>query len=304
MSKPKNPFIKSPLNYTGGKHKLLPQIVPLMPSTEERNGKQFVDLFCGGGNVAVNMTGYKQIHANDLCTEIIELLHSFQLFHFDDIIDFITKQIDDYGLTIVNAEGYNKFREYYNSLPNNSPIKPLVLFVLICYSFNHQFRFNSKGEFNMPFGKNRSQFNKTIRENLDKFHEGLHDKFIAFHNKDFRDFIANDVSLSEGDYVYCDPPYLITCATYNEKDGWNQKCEEDLLSLLDELHSKGIYFGLSNVLSNKGKENTILKAWLDNHPEYTVHHLNYTYGNCSYHALDKSDTTTDEVFITNYIHKT
>lgn len=27
----KNTYIKSPLNYTGGKYKLLPQIIPLLP---------------------------------------------------------------------------------------------------------------------------------------------------------------------------------------------------------------------------------------------------------------------------------
>lgn len=37
-------YIKSPLNYTGGKFKLLPQILPLMPDDIEN----FVDLFCGG----------------------------------------------------------------------------------------------------------------------------------------------------------------------------------------------------------------------------------------------------------------
>ena len=52
---------------------------------------------------------------------------------------------------------------------------PIDLFILICYSFNHQIRFNSKGEYNMPFGKNRSQFNKTIEQNLINFHKTIKD---------------------------------------------------------------------------------------------------------------------------------
>ena len=44
-------YVKGPLNYTGGKHKLLSQILPLFP--KEIN--TFVDLFCGGGNVTVNV---------------------------------------------------------------------------------------------------------------------------------------------------------------------------------------------------------------------------------------------------------
>lgn len=38
-------FIKSPLNYTGGKYKLLPQLLELFPT----NIDTFVDLFAGGG---------------------------------------------------------------------------------------------------------------------------------------------------------------------------------------------------------------------------------------------------------------
>lgn len=38
----KNNYIKSPLNYVGGKHKLSPQIEPLFLQADK-----FVDLFCG-----------------------------------------------------------------------------------------------------------------------------------------------------------------------------------------------------------------------------------------------------------------
>ena len=44
-------LIQSPLNYTGGKYKLLPQILPLFPKEIDC----FVDLFCGGCNVGINI---------------------------------------------------------------------------------------------------------------------------------------------------------------------------------------------------------------------------------------------------------
>ena len=94
----------------------------------------------------------------------------------------------------------------------------------------------------MPFGKNRSQYNKNIEKNLIDFHKAIWD--VSFCNNDFR--ILKSDKLKQGSYVYCDPPYLITCASYNEKDGWNETDERDLLKLLKELDSKGIYFGLSN----------------------------------------------------------
>ena len=97
--------------------------------------------------------------------------------------------------------------------------------------------------------------------------------------------------------VYCDPPYLITCASYNEQDGWSETEERQLLNLLDELNNNGIKFALSNVLENKGNSNDILKEWSK---KYTVHYLNNTYGNCNYHTKDKSMNSTVEVLITNY----
>jgi adenine-specific DNA-methyltransferase len=48
-------FVKSPLNYTGGKHKLLPQITKLFPD----NIDTFYDVFAGGANVGINAEAKK-----------------------------------------------------------------------------------------------------------------------------------------------------------------------------------------------------------------------------------------------------
>ena len=291
-------YVKSPMNYTGGKYKLLHQIEPLFP--EDIN--LFVDLFTGGGNIAVNVKANK-IVANDCEENIIGIYKTFQKYdNVDELIGQIEEIIKTYGLTIDNMEAYNKFRNDYNSLKtsqgNYSPLSSyninILLYVLICYSFNHQYRFNSKGEFNMPFGKERSQWNENMKNNLINFHRRIKEKDIVFLNKDFRQLKVD--KLGNDDFVYCDPPYLITCATYNEKDGWNQECEEDLLNLLDELNTKKIKFALSNVLYSKGKTNDLLIEWSK---KYNVHHLDYTYQNCNYHTKDKTNKS-DEVLITNY----
>ena len=287
-----NNYIKSPMNYTGGKYKLLPQILPLFPT--EIN--TFVDLFTGGGNIAVNVNANKII-ANDNETHVIDIYKAFQNGYdsVEGIINVIESYIAKYNLSIDNTEGFNKLRNDYNSNPFKSNyITSTVLYVLICYSFNHQFRFNSKGEFNMPFGKNRSQWNDTMKKNLINFHKAITEKNIIFTNKDFNELKID--KLSSNDFVYCDPPYLITCATYNEKDGWNENSERKLLELLDKLNSQSVKFALSNVLFSKGKTNDILIEWSQ---KYNVHHLDYTYQNCNYHTKDK-ESKPDEVLITNY----
>ena len=147
----------------------------------------------------------------------------------------------------------------------------------------------------LPFGRNRSCFNPTLEERFIEFVDKLKELNIIFTNKDFKELKIDN--LTSNDLVYCDPPYLVTCASYNEKDGWNEIYEREILELLDGLDKRNVKFALSNVLENKGKSNDILKEWSK---KYNIHYLNNTYGNCNYHAKDKSENSTIEVLITNY----
>lgn len=115
---------------------------------------------------------------------------------------------------------------------------------------------------------------------------------------DFRNITPS--GLLENDFVYADPPYLITCASYNENGGWNIELEHALYEYLDNLDAHSIRFALSNVMSSKGKVNHILQEWVARHEgRYYCHHLNFNYSNSNYHTLDRQ-TGSDEVLITNY----
>ena len=284
-------FIKSPLNYTGGKYKLLPQLLEIFPKEIDI----FVDLFAGGGNVAVNVNA-KHIIYNDIMWQVPEMLQEFKRVGVEECLQRIDYFIEAYELSKDNREGYLKLRECYN---NSFDLEflltdPLMLYTLICYSFNNQIRFNSKHEYKMPFGKNRSSFNPALREKFVAFVNRLQEIDIQFFSKDFRKLKIG--GLKGSDFVYCDPPYLITVASYNENGGWGEQAERELLSKLDEIDNAGVRFGLSNVLESKGKENTILKEWAN---RYKVNYLEHTYSNCSYHKKDKESKDV-EVLITNY----
>jgi DNA adenine methylase Dam len=282
----KNTYIKSPLNYVGGKYKLLPQILPLFPN----NINTFVDLFCGGGNVGININANKII-CNDILIPVIEFLNACKLYKSKDMIEKIHIIIDKFELSKTNNEGYLNLREHYNNGNKGWDI----FYTLICYSFNNNIRFNNKYEFNIAFGKDRSSFNPKLKENFIKFIDHLKNKNIKFTSKDFTKLRIDNLTID--DFVYLDPPYLITVANYNENGGWNTKHEEDLLNLLDNLNKNNIKFALSNVLEHKGKSNDILKEWCKN---YNVHNLNYNYGNSNYNTKDKSKNSSKEVLITNY----
>lgn len=282
-------YIKSPLNYTGGKYKLLDGILACLP----KSPKKFVDLFAGGFNVGVNVSA-DTILANDHISYLIELYKFFQTTSISEIIDQINQIIAKYSLDQYNVEGYNLLRSDYNKEKS-----PIFLFVLTCYAFNHQIRFNNSLKFNTPFGKERSSYNKSIEENLVRFSEALKKKNIVFSNIDFRNFDFK--YLNAGDVVYCDPPYLISTSTYNDgKRGfgdWTEQEDADLRLLLDELNGRGIIFALSNVFYHKGESNDNLIEWAK---KYHVNYFDKKYSNCSYQFKDRK-TKTVEVLVTNYI---
>lgn len=192
----KHVLVKSPMNYTGGKYKLLPQILPLFPNNGHINGR-FIDLFCGGVNVAANVTA-KRIIANDFDKNIIGIYSEFKNQRAEDIISHIERRIEEYDLSITNKEGFDNFRSYYNSCEDKNP---LDLFVLILFSFNHQFRFNSKGEFNMPFGKDKSCFNDTIKRNLINFKPKIDG--IIFTNRNFEELKVEKLLAKEKRTRFC-----------------------------------------------------------------------------------------------------
>lgn len=283
-------IIKSPLNYIGGKTKLLNQIRPLFPT----NIETFVDLFAGGCNVGININA-KNVVFNDNLTYLIDMYVFFKQNNINYIIENIEERISQFNLSKNNVEGYNSLRKEYNK--NRSP---LDLFVLIAYSFNHQIRFNNKHEFNVPLGKNRSSFNYKMKSNLINFVSRLEEIDAVFTNKDFNKFEFDN--LSPNSFVYCDPPYLITTGSYNDGKrgfkGWTQKEEIELLNILDTLNSKKIKFALSNVIEHKGLKNDILIKWLEeNKKTLFQNNMNFNYKNSNYQTSKKDSV---EVLITNY----
>lgn len=283
-------YIKSPLNYTGGKYKLLKQILPLFPN----NIDTFVDLFTGGCNVAVNVNA-KQKVCNDLEPHVIDFYNNVKSLSGEDAQNKIISNVKKYGLSKTNQDGFIKCRDDYNANQTWD-----MFYSVVTHAFNYQIRYNKDGKYNMPFGKDRSSFNDQLSQKFKCFVDTIDNTYI-FTNKDFRDLKVD--GLNSSDFVYCDPPYLVTTASYNENGGWTNKDECELLNMLDTLTKSGIKWALSNVLEHKGKVNDILKEWCErNKDKYIVHHLNHTYSNCSYHDKTGNKGVSDEVLICNY-HK-
>ncbi|WP_050273336.1 DNA adenine methylase, partial [Streptococcus pneumoniae] len=167
-------LIKSALNYTGGKYKLLPQLLPLFPESYNN----FIDLFSGGATVAVNLANInksktKKYIINDISEEVIDFYKYLESQKDVTVfLDKVEKAIEFYklsntqkysyahygvnsstGLGSYNKEAFLKLRQDYNKKNYNKFDKEVLFYLLIVFGFNNQIRFNNKGEYNLPVGK-------------------------------------------------------------------------------------------------------------------------------------------------------
>lgn len=283
----------------GNKKKLIKKgLTELFPD----NINTFVDLFAGSGIVAMNTKAKKYI-INDIEKHLAELYKMFRECSADVIIKHIEQRIDEFGLARERTKrnefkdkekiqqykaAYMKLRKQYNGQENRSV---LDFYTLMFYSFSQQFRFNGKDEFNMPCGNDCfSEKNKEYIRNGCDFFKKANVKISSL------DFKKMDISgFGADDYIYLDPPYLNTTATYTENEGWNEEDESKLYNFCENLTKNNIRFGISNVFENKGVVNHKIIDWCREN-KFKV----YVFDKFTYMACGKGNSNAKEVFITNY----
>ena len=109
---------------------------------------------------------------------------------------------------------YMYFRDIYNDIQLNritttsKAYQTANFYFIREYCYGSMFRYNAKGEFNIPYGGmsyNRKDFGAKINEifcpETKKLFSGA-----EIHCQDFEDFFAS-IELSENDFMFLDPPY-------------------------------------------------------------------------------------------------
>ena len=295
--------IRSPLFYTGDKYKLIPELKKYFPDKIDK----FVEPFVGGGSVFLNIEA-NEFYENDIDKNIISIHKYISSFaNSEDLLNILLSKIDEYefscsykGKTVpdelrkkyiktyfakYNNESYKQLKEKYN---NSDRTDIADLYLLLIYGFNRMLRFNQKGEFNLPVGN--VDFNQNVFDSLTDYIKLTNKKNPHWSNTDYKEFLSN-INIKESDFIYLDPPYLITSSEYNKR--WNQNDDFELCNLLDAFDKKNIRFAMSNVIDYKGKENTELLKWAE---KYNIHSIKSNYIN--YH--DNTIKTFREVLITHY----
>ena len=296
-------FNRSPFFYVGDKFKLLSQLRENFPKEIER----LVEPFCGGGSVFLN-TPAKEYVLNDIDNNMVAL-HKFLIAYSKNETEFwanVEKIINQYHLSATykgmvipqelrtefpktyfakyNKEAYTALRSDYNAHKDDL----MRLYMLLIYGFNRMLRFNAKGDFNLPVGN--VDFNDNVVKALTSYFNYVRDKEIQFYSMDFEEFL-NSLELTEKDFVYLDPPYLITFSEYNKL--WDEDSEMRLIKVLDELNERGIRFAVSNVLWHRKKYNGTFNLWAQ---KYNIVRVKSNYISFN----DNTDKDTYEVLVKNY----
>ena len=222
------PFLK----WAGGKYRIIDRIRSSLPS-----GNRLIEPFAGSGAVFLN-TDYEQYLVSDLNPDLISLFNQVKEYGQD----FILEAESLFGTSTNEEAAFYSFREEFNSTADLSRKAALFIY-LNRHCFNGLCRYNSKGGFNVPFGRYSSP-SFPMRELL---YFSQKSQSVTFKVCSFEVAMRDAI---EGDIVYCDPPYVPLTSTSNftdyTKEGFGKREQELLAHLALGLMQRGIPVVISN----------------------------------------------------------
>lgn len=229
-----NPVLK----WAGGKRTLLPDIVNLFPADYKE--RTYHEPFIGGGAVF-----FKIRPITGSINDINSRLMNFYRVVKDTPQELILKA-NKYSY---DEKSYYKLRDRFNQTNISTVEQASLLLYLNKTAFNGLYRVNSKGEFNVPFGRYK---NPTIAPKNRILMASKILKNIEIYNEDFS-YVLDKAN--QGDICYLDPPYqpisdTANFTSYSEK-GFDFNEQRRLRDLCINLNEKGIFFVLSNSHSQR-----------------------------------------------------
>ncbi|MCB9597739.1 MAG: DNA adenine methylase [Sandaracinaceae bacterium] len=227
------PFIK----WVGGKGRLLPQLMPLLPSGVSH--MRHVEPFMGGAALFFQRYPVRAL-LSDVNGDLVET-YKMVRDRVDEVIDALGPLADRH-----DPDRYYRVRERYNAsrASSDGPERAAMFIYLNKTCFNGLHRVNRRGEFNVPAGRYK---NPRILNDA-----ALRSASIALRSAEIvQDGFESLVARARpGDFVYMDPPYepVSTTASFTSyaKDGFGQDDQRRLRDVFDELTRRGCKCMLSN----------------------------------------------------------
>jgi DNA adenine methylase len=219
--------VRPPLKWAGGKRWLVPHLAELWKGHERQ---RLIEPFCGGLAVTLSLRP-KRALLNDLNPHAV---------HFYSWLKrgFIMGD----GLELANREKlYYEHRMRFNELISDGgaelPEAAALFYYLNRTCYNGLCRFNSSGEFNVPFGRyKRINYKRDFSEYRHVFNEW------QFEIGDFQ-----GIAVEDDDFLYADPPYDVEFRSYS-KEGFSW---DDQVRLAEWLARRRGSTVLSNQATNR-----------------------------------------------------
>lgn len=240
------------------------KLVPFIAGNIIWEGKgRWIEPFLGSGVVAFNIQPKRAILA-DTNKHIIQLYNDIKN---DTINGFIVREyLTKMGATLLK-KGEDFYYEIRNEFNHSGGSLPFLFLNRSC--FNGLMRFNSSGNYNVPFGKKPERFRQAyitkITNQVSWVHSILQSVEWEFIVSEYKDTLA--IAESE-DFVYMDPPYIGRHTDYF--NSWSDEDAIMLSSLADKLQCG---FALSMWLENKYRRNSHIDLHWYEHDIYTYEHF-------------------------------
>lgn len=227
------PFVK----WVGGKRQLLKQFrdLDLYPPINFNPIKNtYFEPFVGGGAVFLDL-----LPQNAVLSDLnLELITTYKVIRND--VNSLIKLLKSYKY---NKDFFLDIRS--KDTKKMSDLKIAGRFIYLNRTcFNGLYRVNSKGQFNVPFGKYKNPLICDV-DNLKKISKAL--KKVKLYHEDYKHILKR---AKKGDFIYFDPPYYPVSKTasftgYTSKE-FLEKEQIELRDTFLELHKKGCFVMLSN----------------------------------------------------------
>ena len=244
--------VKPFLKWVGGKTKLLSEIEKSLPKNLIKKSFNYVEPFLGGGAVFFHLIqkfDIEKAYLNDLNNKLIDVYKDVRDKNTELIQKLKKLELDYYGSSDKKTFFLDK-RNEFNTIKKSTEKSALFVF-LNKTGFNGMYRENSKGEFNIPFGKMKAPMicNKKLLTQINKI---LNDNEIVFSSKSFEKVIVDEANT----FYYLDPPYRPVSKTSSftnyTRRSFSEKTQQLLKEYCDTINSKEAFFMQSNSYSNDG----------------------------------------------------
>jgi len=222
------------LKWAGGKKKLVPEIQRCLP---KRGINRLIEPFVGGGSVCLN-TSYESYLLNDMNADLVGFYQALK----SDISRYIDATSDMFTPEHNSAESYYALRDEFNQC--SEPFRRACLFLYLNrHGFNGLCRYNSKGGYNVPFGRYKKPYYP--EPELHQMSTKLQSAQLM--QGDFADVFAQ---AQEGDVIYCDPPYTpLTVTAHFTAYAGNSFSHSEQMRLVD-CAKRAQTNGITTVISN------------------------------------------------------